>query len=169
MNKVFYGEYTLAHWVELMLTQNIVLPEYQRYFVWDESEVKGLMDSIKDNLYVPAITIGAFKNDTKVSNLIIDGQQRLTTLFILLNVLGCKTTKSLSFACREKSNYTLHNIEQILSEKKDLFDYEKIQSNIENGINIIGVRHLLVSFSFLILTECRQLDKIDFSHDCIKF
>lgn len=92
MNKVFYGEYTLAHWVELMLTQNIVLPEYQRYFVWDESEVKGLMDSIKDNLYVPAITIGAFKNDNKVSNLIIDGQQRLTS--ILLAYLGIYPDKS---------------------------------------------------------------------------
>ena len=34
-NRIFYGEYTLKHWIKLMLTSNIVLPDYQRarYFV----------------------------------------------------------------------------------------------------------------------------------------
>ena len=27
-NKVYYGEYTLKHWINMMLTGNIVLPEY---------------------------------------------------------------------------------------------------------------------------------------------
>ena len=39
-NRVYYGEYTLKHWLDLMLKKNIVLPEYQRYFVWDENRVK---------------------------------------------------------------------------------------------------------------------------------
>lgn len=33
-NKVYYGEYTLKHWINMMLTGNIVLPDYQRHFVW---------------------------------------------------------------------------------------------------------------------------------------
>lgn len=30
-NKVYYGEYTLKHWIKLMLSGNIVLPECQRH------------------------------------------------------------------------------------------------------------------------------------------
>ena len=41
-NKVYYGEYTLKHWINLMLSGNIVLPEYQRHFVWRERDVKRL-------------------------------------------------------------------------------------------------------------------------------
>ena len=26
-NKVYYGEYTLKHWIDLILSNNIVLPE----------------------------------------------------------------------------------------------------------------------------------------------
>lgn len=28
--KIFYGEYTLLHWIELILKHNIILPDYQR-------------------------------------------------------------------------------------------------------------------------------------------
>ena len=45
-NKVYYGEYTLKHWIKLMLSGNIVLPEYQRHFVWRERDVKRLLQSL---------------------------------------------------------------------------------------------------------------------------
>lgn len=85
-NRVYYGEYTLACWIELMLTKKITLPEYQRYFVWDEDRTKRLIDSLRDNRFVPPVTIGAFKKDDEKHNYIIDGQQRLTS--ILLAYLG---------------------------------------------------------------------------------
>lgn len=51
-NKVYYGEYSLRHWVDLILSKNIRLPEYQRLFVWDEDAVKTLMkDFKKDNFF----------------------------------------------------------------------------------------------------------------------
>lgn len=34
-NKVYYGEYSLKYWIELILKQNIILPEYQRTFVME--------------------------------------------------------------------------------------------------------------------------------------
>lgn len=37
-NKVYYGEYSLKHWIDLILSKNIELPEYQRYFVWEEKK-----------------------------------------------------------------------------------------------------------------------------------
>jgi len=85
-NKVYYGEYSLKHWIKLLLKKNIVLPEYQRYFVWDEKSVKTLIESLKENQFVPPVTIGVYKKEDNTENLILDGQQRLTS--ILLAYLG---------------------------------------------------------------------------------
>ena len=92
--KVFYGEYTLEHWVRLILRQNIILPDYQRYFVWSEEDVKEFINSLKDNQFVPPVIIGVYnqsksksksknKNEPdKKVNIILDGQQRLTSLLL---------------------------------------------------------------------------------------
>lgn len=85
-NRVYYGEYSLKHWIELILKGNIILPDYQRYFVWSEKKVTTLVDTLKKKQFVPPITIGAFKNEHSSQNLILDGQQRLTS--ILLAYLG---------------------------------------------------------------------------------
>lgn len=86
-NRIYYGEYSLAHWIKLMLTSNIVLPDYQRLFVWKEEDVKNFINQIKDDQYVPTLTIGHYvdSHDKRV-NWILDGQQRLSSL--LLAYLG---------------------------------------------------------------------------------
>ncbi|PZX59363.1 uncharacterized protein DUF262 [Algoriphagus ratkowskyi] len=81
-NRVYYGEYSLKHWIDLILKKNIILPEYQRFFVWDEKKVETLIRALKDKQFVPPITIGAFKSDGNNQNLILDGQQRLTSIFL---------------------------------------------------------------------------------------
>lgn len=81
-NRVYYGEYSLKHWIELVLKQNIILPKYQRYFVWNETKVKTLIDTFKKKQFIPPVTIGAFKNGGEIENLILDGQQRLTSILI---------------------------------------------------------------------------------------
>lgn len=85
-NKVYYGEYTLRHWINLILKKNIVLPEYQRHFVWDDNKIKTLIKTLKRKEFVPPVTIGVIKENEESSNLILDGQQRLTS--ILLAYLG---------------------------------------------------------------------------------
>jgi len=85
-NRVYYGEYSLRHWIELVLKNNLILPDYQRYFVWDEKKVATLIETIKKKQFVPPITIGAFKMEDGNRNLILDGQQRITS--ILLAHLG---------------------------------------------------------------------------------
>ena len=85
-NKVYYGEYTLEHWIKLMLTQNIVLPNYQRHFVWRERDFRRLLQSLKDGQFVQPVTIALYNDGTLKQNLIFDGQQRLTSL--LLAYLG---------------------------------------------------------------------------------
>lgn len=85
-NRVYYGQYSLKHWLDLILKKNITLPDYQRYFVWNETKVKTLIETFKKKQFVPPITIGLFKNGDANENLILDGQQRLTS--ILLAYLG---------------------------------------------------------------------------------
>ena len=65
-----------------MLTGNIVLPEYQRRFVWQERDVKRLIQSLKEGQFVQPVTIALYNDGTKKMNLILDGQQRLTSLLL---------------------------------------------------------------------------------------
>ena len=85
-NKVYYGEYTLRHWINLILKKNIILPDYQRYFVWDQNKTKELIKAFREKQFIPPVTIGSFKNEKESINLILDGQQRLTS--ILLAYIG---------------------------------------------------------------------------------
>lgn len=85
-NKVYYGEYSLEYWIELIMKRNIILPEYQRSFVWSDDKRKSLIESLKNNEFIPPIIIGSFKIGDTRQNILIDGQQRLTS--ILLSYLG---------------------------------------------------------------------------------
>ena len=85
-NKVYYGEYTLRHWINLILKKNIILPDYQRYFVWDQNKTKELIKAFNEKQFIPPVTIGSFKSEKESINLILDGQQRLTS--ILLAYIG---------------------------------------------------------------------------------
>ncbi len=83
-NRVFYGEYSLRHWLRLMLSGNIVLPEYQRSFVWREKDMRRLVKSFVEKQFVQPITLALYdkKDGSPTVNLIIDGQQRLTTILL---------------------------------------------------------------------------------------
>lgn len=87
-SKTYYGEYSLMHWVNMMLNGDISLPEYQRSFVWHEKDIKRLLKSIADDQFIQPVTIALYPDvQNKASkNLILDGQQRLTT--ILLAYIG---------------------------------------------------------------------------------
>ena len=76
-----------------MLTSNIVLPDYQRLFVWKEEDVKNFINQVKDEQFVPTLTIGHYVDgEGKRTNLILDGQQRLSS--ILLAYLGLYPDKT---------------------------------------------------------------------------
>ena len=87
-SRIYYGEYTLRHWLRLMLSGNIVLPDYQRSFVWREKDMRRLVKSLVEKQFVQPITLALFdaKDGGATTNLIIDGQQRLTT--VLLTFIG---------------------------------------------------------------------------------
>jgi hypothetical protein len=65
-----------------MLKKNIILPDYQRHFVWDEGHVAKLVETFQNNEFVPPVTIGAFKEVDSTQNIVLDGQQRLTSILL---------------------------------------------------------------------------------------
>ena len=80
--KVYYGEYTLRYWIELLLKKDLELPPYQRSFVWTEEQVKGFIKGIAEDGFVPPVTIGVCNFNGSNHNLILDGQQRLSSLLL---------------------------------------------------------------------------------------
>ena len=81
-NKVYYGEYSLKHWINLILKGNVILPDYQRYFVWDQVKTKELVKAFREKQFVPPVIISSFNDNGQNVNLILDGQQRLTSILL---------------------------------------------------------------------------------------
>ena len=80
--KVYYGEYTLKYWIELLLKKKLELPPYQRSFVWTEQQVKGFVKGMEEDGFVPPVTIGVCDIGGVNRCLILDGQQRLSSLLL---------------------------------------------------------------------------------------
>lgn len=98
------------------------IPIYQRDYAWKESQIRQLVQDVADyakdesshNYYIGSLVVYERRQDGQtVSYETIDGQQRLTTLTILLNLLrneGCVdwfNGNMLSFACRPRSTEAL--------------------------------------------------------------
>lgn len=82
--RVYYGQYSLKHWINLMLKENIVLPEYQRRFVWGEKDTKRLIKSFQEGQFVQPITIAQYKVGNTEQNLILDGHNVLLLFFCII-------------------------------------------------------------------------------------
>lgn len=154
-NKVYYGEYSLDRWIKLVLNKNIVLPPYQRYFVWTEKQTARLLKSIENYQYLPAVTIGACVDATtdKKINMLLDGQQRLTS--VLLAYLGKfpilkKPDKRLKYVEEAEgaddddmddklSEWTFTKIQDMGASKTEVI--EKINSNYADKYKDLEIKH----------------------------
>lgn len=97
------------------------IPVYQRDYAWTEPQIRQLVQDIADyakeeannNYYIGSLIVYERTLDNHVVYETIDGQQRLTTLTILLNLLKNSgdldwfSGDMLSFACRPKSTDAL--------------------------------------------------------------
>lgn len=116
------------------------IPLYQRDYAWEEKEIVQLIEDIDDvslgeNYYIGSLIVSYHDGVYEV----VDGQQRLTTLFLLLSYLNPNYgyEDALTFSCRDKSNYTLRHITPILADERDKYDFDLLQQNIINGLSII--------------------------------
>ena len=116
------------------------IPLYQRDYAWEEKQIVQLIEDIDDvnlgeNYYIGSLIVAPHNDSYEV----VDGQQRLTTLFLLLSYLGLNAgnEEALYFSCRDKSNYTLRHIQSILADERDKYDADHLQQNIISGLSII--------------------------------
>lgn len=117
---------------------NFVIPLYQRAFAWEEKQLVQLIEDIDDvaagsKYYIGSLIVAREGDRYEV----VDGQQRLTALYLLLSYLGYKIMPTLTFACREKSNFTLRHITDLLEDKIKEKDEDNIETGIKYGLKII--------------------------------
>ena len=113
---------SLQELVEVKRPEVFIIPDYQRGYRWEKAQVEALLDDLLE------FYVNVKKNEEKGSEEIycvqplvvkkmpdnsyhvIDGQQRLTTLHILLSCLGVEDLYSIKYQTREDSKDFLDNI-----------------------------------------------------------
>ena len=112
--------------------KKFAIPEYQRPYAWTTDQIQTLFDDLveytsgeeKDSTYFLG-TIVAYENDDNEQE-IIDGQQRITSLFLLLRALYSKLS-SMSETLQSKN--FMRQIEAAMWEQDELtaeVDFEKV-------------------------------------------
>ncbi|MBP7733105.1 MAG: DUF262 domain-containing protein [Caldisericia bacterium] len=106
--------------IEKIFNNFYIVPDYQRAFVWTNDHVRQLLDDLKDafldennnimnasEYFIGSIVVSQIRDSVNKSFEIIDGQQRLTTFFILfcairdfLREKGIDIPESLSYLIR---------------------------------------------------------------------
>ena len=110
-----------------------IIPIYQRNYAWGDDEISSLLQDIKNaceknkeqdkNYYIGSLVVYRRENsDFEV----IDGQQRLTTLTLIMHHLGKLSFRNVSFEHRDESEQALSNLNS-----------EKLPSNFSQALKII--------------------------------
>lgn len=156
----------------LFLRKKYVVPIYQRSYAWEKYEIEQLIEDIIEsegdyylgNLIVDRIDENVFS--------VIDGQQRLTTLFLILCHVSSDLllNDSLSFESRLKSNKTLKRIKENkdFSETDDIYSDEIISGNkiIKEYFNTYKdcIKKIQERLSQIIILKTQVPKNIDLNH-----
>lgn len=119
------------------------IPLYQRPYAWDERNIEQLLEDVRDisddgeqKYYLGSLVV--YPKDKRLYE-VIDGQQRLTTLYLLLAALGMELggegEPALSFSCREKSGYTLKHMRELV--RGGDVEYDRTDQGIVDGLEVI--------------------------------
>ena len=112
---------------------NYIIPIYQRNYAWGDDEISSLLQDIKNaceknkeqdkNYYIGSLVVYCRDNgDFEV----IDGQQRLTTLTLIMHHLDKLVFRNVSFEHRDESEQALSNLNS-----------EKLPSNFSQALKTI--------------------------------
>ena len=99
------------------------IPIYQRNYAWGKDEIAALVRDVWDacDKKTEAYYIGTLVSYDKGDNTfeVIDGQQRLTTLYLILKALGLEVRNYLTYRARKNSNETIKNLPNISTSHSD--------------------------------------------------
>lgn len=111
-------------------TATFEIPIYQRNYAWESDEISALVQDVYDaykkdkgSTYYIGTLVSFYKGDQVYE--VIDGQQRLTTIRLILGTLDVKVTNKITYRARKKADDTLDSIPDFQVDEKD--------SGIENG------------------------------------
>ncbi|MDD7462050.1 MAG: DUF262 domain-containing protein [Prevotella sp.] len=103
------------------------IPIYQRNYAWEREEIYDLIKDVYDSLEKSVYYIGTlvtYKRDENIYE-VIDGQQQLTTIYIILKALGIENiSNTLTYSARKVSAATI--------EKMPMFG-DEFDQGIRNG------------------------------------
>lgn len=134
--------------IKQLENKDFLIPSYQRGYRWDNKEVKELLEDInefmldkKNNGFYCLQPIVVKEDKSKYR--IIDGQQRLTTIFLIIKYLKDKSYFKIEYETREKSFNFLNEIKNKEDNSADNIDfyyflkaYKCIKDFFENNKNI---------------------------------
>ena len=116
------------------------IPIYQRNYAWEREEIYALIKDVYDSLKKPIYYIGTlvtYKRDENVFE-VIDGQQRLTTIYIILKALGIETIANrLTYSARMVSASTIEKMPNF-GDENDLGIFHGFQYAKESLNSIVG-------------------------------
>lgn len=165
--------------IQKLFELNLAIPDYQRPYKWKDKNIHQLIDDIifvagnKKNYSIGSVVL--FNANKKEERLIddifdmVDGQQRLTTLTILLHC--CKVNINLPLL---KSNYkspisqaNIINTKKIINSRKSELTNEVVQYIVDKCyLNVFILSKEAEAFQFFDSQNSRGLDLMP--HDLLK-
>jgi len=119
INDIFNGSDNVAY----------EIPIYQRNYAWEKDEIAALVRDVwdacekKKDVYFIGTLVTYAKGDNIFE--VIDGQQRLTTLYLILKALKQEVRNKLTYRARKRSNETINSIPD--------FNRDNIDKDIKRG------------------------------------
>ena len=134
------------------LYNTYVIPPYQRPYKWHKKHILQLLDDLYENIYIGKRTyrVGTLIiHDENGTHNIVDGQQRLTTLSLILYYLGekDKLLQNQEYSNEISKNNLIYNYGQI----KQWFGAKRLEINEEMFLN-----ELKDKCEFVVITVYRQ-------------
>lgn len=134
-------------------TTHYKIPIYQRNYAWGRDEIHTLIKDVYDSMAMdkPVYYIGTlvtFKRDDNIFE-VIDGQQRLTTIYIILKAMGETPSNKLAYSSRKTSTQTIEAFDKKKTTNGEPDFGEEYDSGIKNGYgfakdalkDIVGENH----------------------------
>lgn len=121
------------------------IPIYQRNYAWENEEITALVNDVWDaycqskGTYFIGTLVTYDRGDNRYE--VIDGQQRLTTLYLILKSLDCEVKSKLTYRSRKRSNDTINKLPGQEKDNPDLGILRGFKV-VENAINeIVGTEN----------------------------